>query len=182
MKAKLGLLPVVLAGVGALVLVSAGPIIAINSMTSQTIFSELAGRVVVRSIGGLELALRNHLDAARHQADFIVENIQSGVLPLGRSDRLEDFAAGSLAAAPQISGLVIADAQGQAIRIGREQFGKVEREWLDVRRDAQLALLDEEARQRKAPYWGPPVYSRHLEATVLNLRAPIWRADEGAYE
>jgi adenylate cyclase len=177
-KAKLSLLPVVLACVGALVLVSAGPIIAINSMTSRTIFSELVGRIVVQRIAGLELALRNHLDAARHQADFIVENIKSGALPLGRSDRLEEFAAGSLAAAPQISGLVIADAQGHVIRIGRERFGKVEREWQDLRSNTRLALIDEEARQRRAPYWGPPVYSSHLEATVFNLRAPIWRADE----
>jgi len=177
-KAKFGLLPVVLACVGALVLVSAGPIIAINSMTSRTIFSELVGRIVVRRIDGLELALRNHLDTARHQTDFIVENIQSGAVPLGRSDRLEDFAAGSLAAAPQVSGLVIVDAQGLALRIGREQFGKVEREWLDVQPNSRLALIDEESRQRRVSYWGPPVYSRNHEATVLNLRAPIWRDDE----
>ena len=100
MKAKLGLLPAVLACAGALVLVSTGPIIAINSVTSHTIFSELVGRIVVQRIGGLELALRNHLDAARYQAVFIIENIQSGALPLGRSDRLEEFAAGSLAARP----------------------------------------------------------------------------------
>ena len=178
MKTKLGLLPVVLACVGMLVLVSTGPIIAINSMTSQAIFSKLIGRIVVQRIDGLELALRNHLDAARHQANFIVENIQSGALPLGRSYKLEEFAAGSLAAAPQISGLLITDAQGQVIRIGREQFGKIKREWMDVHSDPQFALIDAEARQHRAPYWGPPVYSRHLGATVFNLRAPIWRADE----
>ena len=82
MKAKLGLLPVVLAGVGALVLVSTAPIIAINFMTSRTVFTELVGRIVERGIDGLELALRNHLDAAMHQADFIVENIQSAQLEL----------------------------------------------------------------------------------------------------
>jgi len=177
-KAKFGLLLVVLSCVGALVLVSAGSIIAINSTTSQAIFSKLVGRIVVQRIDGLELALRNHLDAARHQADFIVDNIKSGALPLGRSGRLEEFAAGSLAAAPQITGLVIADAQGEVIRIGRKQFGKIEREWQDLRSDPQLALIDKESRQHRAPYWGTPAYSRHLEATVFNLRAPIWREDE----
>jgi adenylate cyclase len=177
-KAKLGLLPVVLACVGALVLLSAGPIIAINSMTSQAIFSKLVGRIVVQRIDGLELALRNHLDAARHQADFIVDNVLSGAMPLGRSVRLEEFAAGSLAAAPQISGLLIADAQGQVIRIRREPFGNVERIWQDVQSDPQLVQIDAEVRQHRAPYWGPPVFSHHHEATVFNLRVPLWRADE----
>jgi adenylate cyclase len=169
---------VVLASIVTLVLLSTGPIIAINFVTSRTIFSEMAGRVVVRSIGGLEQALRSYLDTARHQADFIVENVLSGDVPLDEPERLKAFALGSLAAAPQISVVVIADAQGRVFGIERGQFGEVEQEWLDVRSKAPLALIDKEVRQHKAPYWGPPTYGRRIQATVLNLRAPIWRADE----
>ncbi len=168
----------VLAGIIVLLLLATGPIIAINFMTSQTVFSELAGRVVLRSMGGLEQALRSYLDAAEHQAGFIIENVVSGAVPLDEPERLKDFAAGSLAAAPQISGLIIADTQGRALGIERGRFGEVEPKWLHVRSDAQLASLDKEMRGRKTPYWGPPTYGHHIQATVLNLRAPIWRGDE----
>lgn len=178
MKTKFRLLPTVLTCVGALVLLSAGSIFALNLLTSRTIVSELTSRVVARSLNGLELAFRDHLDAATYLADFIADTIRSGDLNFSEPEKLTEFAAGSLAAAPQISGLIVAGVDGNAIRIVRTESGRVERDWMALEADSQLQRLAEETRTRKEPYWGPPIYRDRLKATLLNLRVPIWRGDD----
>jgi len=177
-RSKFRLYSVVLACFGSLVVILTGAIIAMNFLTSVAVFSQMLSQIVVRGADGLELALRNHLDAAEYQADFIIENIRTGNVSLDRPDLLAEFASGSLAAAPQISALVVADAQGRMFGARRDPFGNVERQWLDVQPNSQLALVDAEMRTRKKPYWGQPTYSEPLKVTLMNYRAPIWRGDE----
>ncbi len=174
---RFGLLTVLLVCVGSLVLATVGPIIAVNSATARAIFWQMADRVVVRSVEGLEVALRDHLDPANDLAEFIAENAGSGVVALGEPDKLAEFATGALAAARNVTALVIADAGGSAVWAGRGQLGAVARKALDVSSNPRLAQIDREARGRKDAYWGPPVFSRELDATVLNLRVPLWRGD-----
>ena len=178
MKTKLRLLPTVLVCAGALVLLSAGSIIVVNLLTNRSVVSEFASRAIVRSLDGLHLALQAHLDAARHQAEFVAEAIRSGELDFNEREKLAEFAAGSLAAAPQISGMLVASADRQGIGIARSTSGKTERRWLTLEGDRQIERLAEETRRQKATYWGPPVYREQRKTTLLNLRVPIWRGDD----
>lgn len=178
MITKLRLLPTVLVCVGFLVLVSAGSIFALHVLTTKTIVADLVGRVVTRSLSGLELALRGHLDPAKYQAEFIAEAIRSGEINFIDHEKLVEYLAGSSAAAPQIKVLVVADAGGNAIRIARTPFGKLERERLAVESNGQLDRLAKETEARKEPFWGPPIYSDRLKETLLNLRMPIWQNDD----
>lgn len=177
MKTKFKLLPTVLICVGALVLLSAGSIFVLNIISNRAIVSELTSRIVARSLGGLELALRAHLDAAKYQAEFIADTIRSGNLNFNERDKLAEFATGSLAAAPQIGGLIVANADGEAIRVARAPAGRVKRDWLSLEDDGQLEDLAKDTKLRKNPYWGPPIHRNRFNATVLNLRVPIWRND-----
>ena len=77
MKSKFRIFTSILFCFGSLLTVSLALIIAINFSNSVQIFSKLLGETLVRGVGGLELALRTHLDAAEEQANFIVAHILS---------------------------------------------------------------------------------------------------------
>jgi adenylate cyclase len=175
---KLRLLPTVLICVGALVLICAGSIFILHLLTARTLVSDLVGRVVARSLSGLELALQGHLDPARYQTEFIAAAIRSGDLDIRDREKFAEFAAGSLAAAPQLGVLVIGDAEGNALHISRGPFGNLERDWLSEKSSPQIDLIAREARAQKDPFWGPPIFGARRKETLLNLRTPVWRGDK----
>ncbi len=179
MITKLRLLPTVVVCVSFLVLVSSGAIFTLHVLSTKTIVTDLVGRAVTRSLDGLELALLGHLGPVKYQVETIAEAIRSGELDFIDRETLADYVAGSSAALPQISVLVVADNDGNAIRIARTPSGKLEREWLAVHSNSQLERLARETEARKKPFWGPPLYSQRLKETLLNLRMPIWQ--EGDY-
>ncbi|MGI9390964.1 MAG: adenylate/guanylate cyclase domain-containing protein [Boseongicola sp.] len=178
MKSKFRVFTVAIACFGTLIVVSLGLIIAINFATSVNIFSQMLGQSVVRSVEGLELALESHLDAAEDQADFIVENMLSDRVAFDRPDQLADFTSGTLAAAPQITGVLVSKAQGQVLTSRRDSFGIVAREWLEIQSGSPFEKFNEEMRARKVPYWTPPIYVDDLQATLMSYRAPIWSNEE----
>lgn len=178
MKAKFGVFPVVLSCFGTLLFVSMFSIIAINTANTGKVFSELLGQIVVSDAEGLELALRDHLDAAEYQADFILNNLDIDDLSLENPEQLIAFVSGTLAAAPQVTGLVIANGQGKAIGIARDPSGKVQSRRLTVAGGMDLVQLIDEVRLRQDAYWGAPTYSQGLGVTVMNHRVPIWKNGE----
>ncbi|MDU8945775.1 adenylate/guanylate cyclase domain-containing protein [Ovoidimarina sediminis] len=178
MKSKFRIFTSILFCFGSLLTVSLALIIAINFSNSVQIFSKLLGETLVRGVGGLELALRTHLDAAEEQANFIATHILSKDRAISELEGLADFASGSFAAAPQITGVLITDADGRFLGVRRTRWGGVEHEWSETKTDQELALLTEFMSNQTRPSWGPPVYAEALSATVMNYRLPIWRDAE----
>ena len=178
MTRKFRLSSVILMCFGTLVVLSLGFIIALNSSNSVRIFSKLLGQTVVRSIDGLELSLRAHLDAARYQADFLTEHIHDKGQLDATSDDLAHFVSGSMAAAPQISGVLVLDADGGALGVRRGQFGGVEWENPDARTDPQLSGFNAFMRETTRPFWSEPVFSEPLSGTILSYNEPIWLDDQ----
>ena len=178
MVSSIRLLPTMLASIGVLVLVSAGSIFLLNLVTNQTIVSEMVSRNIRQSLAGLELTLRDHLDSARFQADFIADNIRSGNVDFSQPERLGMFAAGSLAAAPQIVGVIMVDADGKATNASREPSNGYSSAVFSIEGDGQLEEIAKTTRSRKDPYWGPPIYIEQSNLTLMNLRVPIWRNDD----
>lgn len=178
MRTRFRLLPAVVTCVCGLVLLSAGAIFWVNLLANRSILNELGGRVVVAGLNGLELAVRDHLDVAGHQAEYIAEAIRSGRRSFADDDTLAPFVSGALAAAPQVSGILVADPDGNALQVARTEEGGVETTRFPLRSDTQLQRISEEIRQRKKPYWGPPIYRDGAKQTFLNLRYPIWKDEE----
>ena len=178
MKSKYRVSTIVLACFGSLIVVSTGIIIAVNFATTVTISSQMLAQIVIRSVDGSELALRAHLDAAENQADFIVENLLSDSVSFDRPDQLADFASGTLAAAPQITGLVIVNDSGPVLGTRRDALGSVDQQWLPIQPGSTFEKFNQDMRTRKAPYWAPPLYVEELQTTVMNYRVPIRRDDE----
>ncbi|MGI9414302.1 MAG: adenylate/guanylate cyclase domain-containing protein [Hyphomicrobiales bacterium] len=178
MNATVRLLPTLLVSIALLVLLSAGSIFVLNLVTNQAIVSELVSRNVRQSLDGLDLVLRDHLDPARFQADFIADAIHSGDLEFSQPDKLAEFTLGSMAAAPQIIGLIVAGPDGNAVAVRREPSGALYREALSIKGDAQLERMASEVRLQRDPYWGAPLHREDSNVTLMNLRVPIWRKDD----
>ena len=171
-------MPTLMLSIGLLVLLSVGSVMAVNWFAGRHILQETGSRLIARGLGAEERALRNHLDAAVQQGDFLARAIRSGRFTLA-DPALADFAGGTLAAAPQVDGLVLGDASGRALRVMRVASGSPFRsDYFDVSADAQLAALAGEARARKQPYWGQPVYREEVQETFLYYCVPIWNGDD----
>ena len=170
-------MPTLVLSMGLLVLLSVGSIVVVNWLTGRAIVQEFASRLIARGLSTQEMALRRHLDAAVDQAAFIVEAIHNGSYQLSGA-ALDDFVGGTLAAAPQIGGLVLADAGGKALRVVRGASDTTfQLDHLDITQDRQLAEIAAEIRLRPGPYWGPPVYRQRTGTTSLNYRVPLRKGD-----
>jgi adenylate cyclase len=171
------LLPTLTVSIGFLVLCAVGSVVAVNLIAGRRIVQELASRLVIRVLSGEEASLRDHLDAAIQQGNFIAGAVRSGRYKLS-DPAFVDFVGGTLAAAPQVDGMVLSDANGSALRVLRlasDAGFKVDR--FEVSIDRQIAALAVQIRTRKEPYWGQPAYRAERGETFLTYRAPIWNGD-----
>jgi adenylate cyclase len=173
----LPMLPTLMASIGALVMVAVGSVFLLQWTTGRTIIQEFASRLIARNLYTSELALRHHLDAAVAQANYIAAAVVEGHYTIGDPD-LEDFIAGTIAAAPQIDGLILVDRKGAALALGRGGSGVgYHLNRMDIAGDSQLTAMAEEIRTKPAAYWGDPVYRDARRKTYLSYRVPIRKAD-----
>lgn len=175
----LPLLPTLLFGIGTLVLLAVGSVFLLQWHAGRTVLQEFASRIIDKTLYASELALRENLKAVVDQANFIVEALQSDRISFS-DPSLEDFVAGSIAAAPQIDGLLLATADDNAFHVSRgASDAQFEIGRLRIESDEQLAALAAEVRTRSASYWGDPVYRDSRATTYLNYRVPILQ--DGTY-
>lgn len=175
---RLALMPTLMLSMGVLVLLSVGSVMAVNWVAERRIVQELSSRLIARGLAAEERTLRNYLDAAVQQGEFVASAIRSGRYSL-TDPALADFAGGTLAAAPQVQGLIIIDASGHALRAARVPSGTEFRiDHFDVSMDAQLAKLAGEVRARKQSFWGQPIYRETAQQTFLYYCVPIWKDDD----
>jgi adenylate cyclase len=171
------LMPTLTVGIGLLVLLSVGTVMAVNWIADREVVRDFATALVRRVLSAEEAALRRHLDAAVHQGNFIAAGISSGRYKLGEP-AFEDFVSGSFAAAPQVDALVVGDPDGNMLRVLRLPSDTgVRADRLSSRDDSQLGRLGSHMRARSEPFWGPPIYRKERGETFLNYCVPIRSGD-----
>jgi adenylate cyclase len=172
-RSGLALMPTLMLAFGLLVLLGVGSVVSVQWITGRSIIQEFANRLIAQNLDSLQFALRRHLDPAAHQANFIAEAFRAERYDL-TDPRLEDFISGTLAAAPQISGLILVAGDNMALRLRRGASGAgFDLDQLDVTQDPQLTALVDETRTHVASYWGAPVFREVSTTTFLNYRVPI---------
>jgi adenylate cyclase len=168
------LLPTLVMSIGILVLLSVGSVLIVNWIADRRIVREYTSRLIARNLSAEERSLRGHLDAAINQGDFIAAAIGTGRFQFGEP-ALADFVSGTLAAAPQVYGLIVCNRNGEALRAVRGAAGtEFEIDHFNVMADSQFAALADQIRTRKYPYWGTPIYRAQWQETFLNYFVPIW--------
>jgi adenylate cyclase len=171
------LLPTLVVSIGVLVLLSVGSVLLVNWAADRYIVREYISRLVSLGLSAEERSLREYLDAAVDQGDFIAAAIRSGRVRFGEP-ALAEFLSGTLAAAPQVNGLIVSDPGGKALHLLRGATAtQFTIENFDVAADAQFAAFANEIRTRKHPYWAAPIYRVPWQETFLNYFVPIWNGD-----
>jgi hypothetical protein len=118
------LLPTLVVSIGILVLLSVGSVLIVNWIADRRIVREYTSRLITRGLSAEERSLREHLDAAVNQGDFIAAAIGSGRFRFGEP-ALADFLSGTLAAAPQVYGLIVSDPDGKALHLLRGAASRI---------------------------------------------------------
>jgi adenylate cyclase len=174
---SVSLMPTLTVGIGLLVLLSVGTVMAVHWFVDRDVVQDFATALVTRVLSAEESALRRHLDAAVHQGDFIAAGISSGRYKID-DPAFKDFVSGSFAAAPQIDALVVSAADGGALRVARlPADGGVRADRFRTQDDGQLVQFADQVRGKKEAYWGTPVYRKARGETFLNYCVPIRNGD-----
>jgi len=170
-------MPTLTVGIGLLVLLSVGAVMAVNWIADRDVVREFATALVMRVLSGEEAALRRHLDSAVHQGNFIASGVSSGRYKAGEP-AFEDFVSGSFAGAPHVNALVVGDPDGNMLRALRLPSDTgVRADHISSRDDSQLGRFADRIRDHKEPYWGPPIYRKERGETFLIYCVPIWSGD-----
>jgi len=159
-------------GFGALTLVAVATVLYVgiysggrNTVALLTDKAELIQEAV-------ESSLRHQLGPPQRQSRYLVRLFDQGIVDIGNRAQIIDTLRGALAATPQVTGLGFVWPDRTALRVGRvggeirvlEDSTAITENLHDALRTLQ--------RDRK-PYWGEPVWSQELRATLLTYRAPI---------
>ena len=165
---------VLLFGFGGLVALAVATVLLISLRVAERNTVELLRNVAQLNIELLEQNLGNHLRPARHQVEFLAEELGRGAVPLDDTARLQDLLRGSLAAAPQISGVAYVRDDLYAVSASRNRGARsVEAgSWID-RPGSRLALREGSVEGGFA--WGEILYLQRLNNTAITLRAPVHR-------
>ena len=127
----------------------------------------------------LESGVRDHLDPAARQLEFLAGLVADGWLDPDDRAQMETTMTGALAAAPQLLGLVYVDTDLRITIVAREHetVQSVSREAINP---SELRAIMADTAQHGSAFWGPPGYMEELATTVMNVRHPLF-APNGAF-
>ncbi|MGD9866669.1 MAG: adenylate/guanylate cyclase domain-containing protein, partial [Hyphomicrobiales bacterium] len=150
----------------------------ISWLGAREIVGSLGSGLINQGLSRLELALRRELDAVNHQAAYVAQAFARGLYGFDQPERLSDFLAGSVAAAPQIGTMVVGDTRGHALRLTRETRGApAVVEAIEVKPGSGLARLAARAAEAGTALWRDPVYLEQAKSTILGLTVPLRNGD-----
>jgi adenylate cyclase len=177
-KLILGLRPTLIVSIGVLTLVSVGLVAAMSYLSSRAIVSSLASGMINLGLARLEQAVRREFDAVVDQTGYVQRAIVKGEYSLGEPQKLADFLKGSLAAAPQIDGIIVAGTDFSAVAaIRQERGGAAETRILTIRPESGLRKVAVRAAASDKAFWREPRFLRRRKSTVIGLCVPIRHGD-----
>jgi len=134
--------------------------------------NELLRQTAELSIDAQVENLDSHLRPARNQVEFLANRLSAGTVPLDDDGRLGDLLLGSLAAAPQLTGVVFVRDDLHAVRAGREAgaYGATAGSWLE-RPEIRLALRN--GPQLPGFAWGDILYVEWLHSSFIIVQMPV---------
>ncbi len=122
--------------------------------------------------------LKDHLSLVQTQANFLAERLRAGDLEARDDQRLADFLAASLAAAPQVSAISFTWPDYRTLRADRDPGGAVRIVRADLGNFPNIAQRYDTIRRAPGPFWGDLIWTPELGQPLINLRVPVWRSGE----
>jgi class 3 adenylate cyclase len=168
---------VLVLGFGGLVAGAVAAVLLLALDVAQRNTSELLRQTAALSIDAQVANLDHHLRPARNQVEFLANQLSAGAVPLDDDARLRDLLLGSLAAAPQLSGVAFVRDDLHSVRAGREggAYGTDTGSWLE-RPEVRLAVRN--AAQQPGFTWGDILYIEWLHSSFIIVRMPVRQAGQ----
>ncbi|MGF1595125.1 MAG: adenylate/guanylate cyclase domain-containing protein [Kiloniellaceae bacterium] len=165
---------VLIFGFGLLVLVAVSSVLWVVLGTAQkntvTLLRDRADFTVASLIDQISI----HLDAARHQSEFLAEMIGRGEIATEDRDNLADGLLGGLAAAPQITGIGYFSVEGWSLRVGRGRYG-VLRVFDPQEPDPAIRRMVARMQPGDSSEWGGVFWVETLNQPHLTVSTPVVR-------
>jgi len=168
---------VLVLGFGLLVAGAVASVLLLALGVAQRNTSELLRQTAALSIDAQVANLDHHLRPARNQVEFLANQLSAGVVPLDDDARLRDLLLGSLAAAPQLTGVAFVREDFHSVRAGREgaAYGTGVGSWLD-RPEIRLAMRN--GSQLPGFAWGDILYLDRLHSSFILVQMPVRQAGQ----
>src|SRR5215813_678590 len=169
------ILVVLVLGFGGLVAGAVAAVLLLALDIAKRNTNELLRETAELSIEAEVANLDHHLRPARNQVEFLANQLSAGAIPLDDDARLRDLLLGSLAAAPQLSGVAFVRDDLHSVRAGREggTYGAVASSWLD-RPEIRLALRN--GSQLPGFAWGNILYIEWMHSSFILVQMPVRQA------
>jgi len=173
-KPAIGITALLSVTTAGLVLLSAGLVLALSSITAWRGTGELLYTQAELAMTLIEEEIHNHINPALEISRFMHAQVTAGRVDPGNPGELEAVFKGLLAAAPQVSAVVLWDENLTRMEIRRAADGLVT---VVDRQDQITPSLMEMAAQIRAtagPSWGPPTEG-DSQSNYVNARTPLDR-------
>ena len=163
---------VLVLGFGVLVAGAVGAVLLLALDVAERNTNDLLRQTAELSIAAEVANLDHHLRPAGTQVEFLANQLSAGAVPLDDDARLSDLLLGSLAAAPQLAGVVFVRDDLHTVRAGRMAgvYGTGAGSWLE-RPEIRLALRN--GPELPGLAWGDVIYIDSLQSSFITVRMPV---------
>jgi class 3 adenylate cyclase len=168
----LSLSTVLALGLGGLMLLAVGSVLLLSVGGASRNTTALLRDKIDLTLSSIEQRVRQHLDPAATQAEYLKGLMENGTIDPNDRNALSVALRTSLAATPQVMGIAFLDASGTVRRVYRGSGELIEEDWSD-RREIQGLLTEMRTGGRLS--WSPPVWSEPFRQTILPVTAPVYR-------
>lgn len=164
-------------GFGVLIVAAVAGVLYLGLKSAERNTRDLIRDKAVLIVTGVTERVRMHLDAARDQTAYLAELVAVKAFDPNNRDMLFAYLTASLAAVPQVRGIVYLDQNLNAQYVRRESPQPVP-VYSDLGGMPQAAVLLANWQQAQAPFWTPPSYAPAAQGTLLNVQTAARRDGE----
>ncbi len=161
------------ASIGLLVAIAVGVVFWTQWSTAQKNTNELVSQRANLYADQILKELDAQLQPARHQADFIADRIQRGLLDPADTKLFETALISSLAAAPQIISIAFLNTKLLSVSARRTAWNEVRMFRVDRSATPHIVAAYRQTEAAKTGFWGEIIFVDGL--TLVNRRVPVRR-------
>ena len=155
-RSRLSLGALLAGGLGGLMLLAVGSVLALSFGGASRNTSALLGDKADLILSSIEQRIRQHLDPVSEQAAYMRELLESGAVDPRDPDALGAALRAALAATPQVTGIAFIGEDGQTLRVPRDGGATLREDWS---RRPEIAGVIRAFREGERTGWREPQWT-----------------------
>ncbi|NIA71084.1 adenylate/guanylate cyclase domain-containing protein [Pelagibius litoralis] len=164
-------------GFAGLVLVAVSAVLGISLGAAQKNTTSLIRQTAEFTVDSLIDRIGQHLGVVHSRVVFMAEMAKQGEISADDRAGLTEMLLGTLAGAPQVTGVAFFSAEGWSQRVGRGETGIV-RLYDAVEPDPEIVQLVKQMRGRQESVWDGVFWVESLEQPQVTVTAPAYRGED----